>query len=124
LAGREQVIAGQALFESRNVQPQAMFQTFLRMARGTEPQSAIDAPRAESRSFPDAFWPHSYEPGLMCIEDEFASFRAPLEARGHRLQVVRGNDARMGAVVLAGIRRDGLRNGAADARCDSVALAK
>jgi gamma-glutamyltranspeptidase/glutathione hydrolase len=107
-----------------DVQPRAMLQTLLRIMRSTDPQSAIDAPRAESRSFPDAFWPHSYEPGLLRIESDFEFMRVALEQRGHRVQVVPGRDPRLGAVALAGVNGRGIRMGAADARRDTIALAR
>jgi gamma-glutamyltranspeptidase/glutathione hydrolase len=107
-----------------DVQPQAMLQTILRMMRGDDPQTAIDAPRAESRSFPDSFWPHGFVPGLLRIENALASARGALEARGHRVEVVPDRDARLGAVVLAGTTPGGGRFAAADSRRDAVALAR
>ena len=107
-----------------DVQPQAIFQTLLRLMRGADPQSAIDAPRAESRSFPDSFWPHAFEPGLLRLEEELASFAPPLETRGHHVEIVPSRDARLGAVVLAGADPRGIRFAAADSRRDAVAMAR
>jgi gamma-glutamyltranspeptidase/glutathione hydrolase len=107
-----------------DVQPQAMLLTVLRMMRGDDPQSAIDAPRVESRSFPDSFWPHGFVPGRLRIESAFASARGRLEARGHRIEVVPDRDARLGAVVLAGTAPGGSRFAAADSRRDAAALAR
>jgi gamma-glutamyltranspeptidase/glutathione hydrolase len=107
-----------------DVQPQAMLLTVLRMMRGDDPQSAIDAPRVESRSFPDSFWPHGFVPGRLRIESAFASARGRLEARGHRVEVVPDRDARLGAVVLAGTAPGGSRFAAADSRRDAAALAR
>jgi gamma-glutamyltranspeptidase/glutathione hydrolase len=107
-----------------DVQPQAMLQTLLRMVRGADAQAAIDAPRFESRSFPDAFWPHSYKPGLLRIESEFERMKPHLEGRGHRTQLVPSRDARLGAVVLSGVSAEGVRMAAADGRRDAIALAR
>jgi len=107
-----------------DVQPQAMLQTILRMMRGDDPQSAIDAPRVESRSFPDSFWPHGFVPGLLRLESGLEPARSRLEGRGHQVEVVPDRDARLGAVVVAGTEPDGRRFAAADARRDAVALAR
>ena len=101
-----------------------MFQTLLRMMRGADAQKAIDAPRAESRSFPDSFWPHAFEPGRLRLEASLAPLEARLTARGHRVEIVPDHDARLGAVVLAGSNPQAIRFAAADSRRDSTAIAR
>ena len=49
------------------MQAQAMLQTLLnRIAFGMDPQSAVEAPRFATYSFPDSFEPHSILPGSSC----------------------------------------------------------
>ena len=107
-----------------DVQPQAMLQTLIRILCGTRPQAAVDAARAESRSFPDAFWPHTYQPNLMRLESGLAHAQIELEQRGHLVQVVPDRDPRLGAVVFAGIDARGIRMAAADVRRDAIAAAR
>src|SRR5438445_620028 len=49
-----------------DVQCQAMLQSFLNMAVfAMDPQEAIEAPRFFSASFPNSFYPHKAEPGVL-----------------------------------------------------------
>ncbi len=68
-------------------QTQAMLQVFLNVAEfGMNPQRAIEEPRVISESFPDSFWPHGYQPGLLNVEGRIApEVRAELARRGHRI---------------------------------------
>ena len=68
-------------------QTQAMLQVFLNVAEfGMNPQRAIEEPRVISESFPDYFWPHGYQPGLLNVEGRIApEVRAELARRGHRI---------------------------------------
>lgn len=54
---------------------------------GMNVQEAIEAARICSWSFPNSFWPHAYEPGLLAVEARVpAAVREQLRARGHRVQ--------------------------------------
>jgi gamma-glutamyltranspeptidase/glutathione hydrolase len=81
-------------------QPQALTQVFLnRFVFDMDIQEAIDAPRFRSRSFPDSFSPHEYEPGVVDLEKSLhESVGADLEAMGYRTEVVDDWHHEMGAV--------------------------
>jgi gamma-glutamyltranspeptidase len=82
-------------------QPQALTQVFLnRFVFGMDIQEAIDAPRFRSRSFPDSFAPHEYEPGVVDLEKSLhQSVGADLEAMGYRTEVDRRLASRNGCRV-------------------------
>jgi gamma-glutamyltranspeptidase / glutathione hydrolase len=68
---------------------QAMVQVFLNQAVfGMDPQSACEAPRFASYSWPESQLPHAYRPGHLCVEEDVgaATCRA-LAAMGHRVEV-------------------------------------
>jgi gamma-glutamyltranspeptidase / glutathione hydrolase len=67
---------------------QAMVQVFLNQAVfGMDPQSACEAPRFASYSWPEASLPHSYRPGHLCIEEDVGSATCEaLAALGHRVE--------------------------------------
>jgi gamma-glutamyltranspeptidase/glutathione hydrolase len=67
---------------------QAMVQAFLNQAVfGMDPQSACEAPRFASYSWPESALPHSYRPGVLRIErDVGEATGAALEALGHRVE--------------------------------------
>lgn len=71
-----------------DVQIQAMLQVLLNVMHfGMDPQSAIEAPRVASYSFPSSFAPFEYFPGRLAVEGRIdASVRADLAARGHTIQ--------------------------------------
>ncbi|WP_066514268.1 gamma-glutamyltransferase family protein [Curtobacterium ammoniigenes] len=51
---------------------------------GYSPQEAIDAPALHTTSFPGSFWPRTWEPGGLVVEDRLGdAVIAALEARGH-----------------------------------------
>ena len=55
-----------------DAQPQSMTQVFLNMAvYGMNVQAAVEAPRFQSKSFPNSFYPHSYRPGVLQLEAAF-----------------------------------------------------
>ena len=70
-----------------DVQQQAMLQVFLNIALwGMDPQSAVEAPRFASYSFPDSFQPHDYFPGRLQVEARIPeAVREGLKRRGHDL---------------------------------------
>jgi gamma-glutamyltranspeptidase/glutathione hydrolase len=67
---------------------QAMLQVFLNQAVfGMDPQSACEAPRFASYSWPESALPHSYRPGLLCVEQDVgAETGEALAALGHRVE--------------------------------------
>jgi len=67
---------------------QAMAQVFLNQAVfGMDPQSACEAPRFASYSWPESALPHSYRPGHLCIEEDVgAATCEALAALGHRVE--------------------------------------
>lgn len=71
-----------------DVQPQAMTQVLLNLTVfGMDPQSALEAPRFGSFSFPGSFEPHEYLPGRLKLEPGVgADTGAALTERGHDLQ--------------------------------------
>ena len=83
---------------------------------GWSPQQAIDAPAFHTTSFPGSFWPRTWTPGGLVVEDRLGDeVIAELVARGHR--VVRAGDRSLGRLSMVG--RDpatGVLTAAADAR--------
>jgi gamma-glutamyltranspeptidase/glutathione hydrolase len=67
---------------------QAMVQVFLnQVVFGMDPQSACEAPRFASYSWPESQLPHSYRPGHLCIEQDVGSATCEaLELLGHRVE--------------------------------------
>jgi gamma-glutamyltranspeptidase / glutathione hydrolase len=67
---------------------QAMVQVFLnQVVFGMDPQSACEAPRFASYSWPESALPHSYRPGHLCIEEDVgATTGETLAAMGHRIE--------------------------------------
>jgi gamma-glutamyltranspeptidase/glutathione hydrolase len=66
---------------------QAMVQAFLNMAAfGMDPQSAVEAPRFASYSWPESVLPHSYRPGQLNLEADLGEATgAALAGLGHRI---------------------------------------
>jgi gamma-glutamyltranspeptidase/glutathione hydrolase len=71
-----------------DVQIQAMLQVLLNVMHfGMDPQSAIEAPRVASYSFPSSFAPFEYFPGRLAVEGRIdPAVRDELAARGHKVQ--------------------------------------
>ncbi|MCU1439491.1 MAG: transferase [Rhodoglobus sp.] len=68
---------------------------------GYSPQQAIDAPALHTTSFPDSFWPRSWEPGGAVVEDRLGdAVITALEGRGHR--VTRAGDWSLGRISAVG----------------------
>ena len=71
-----------------DVQIQAMLQVMLNVLHfGMDVQTAIEAPRVASYSFPSSFTPFEYFPGRLAIEGRIPEdTRKNLAARGHQIQ--------------------------------------
>ena len=70
---------------------------------GYTPQQAIDAPALHTTSFPGSFWPRTWTPGGVVVEDRLGDdVIADLESRGHR--VTRAGDWSLGR--LSSVTRD------------------
>jgi gamma-glutamyltranspeptidase / glutathione hydrolase len=50
-----------------------------------DPQSAVEAPRFASYSWPESTLPHTYRPGVLCVERDIES--AGLAALGHNVEM-------------------------------------
>ena len=71
-----------------DAQVQGMLQVFLNTVEfGMDPQSAIEAPRVISHSFPNSFWPHITRDGVVTVETRIAAeVRSALQTKGHILE--------------------------------------
>lgn len=71
-----------------DAQVQGMLQVFLNVVEfGMNPQTAIEAPRVISNSFPNSFWPHISRDGEVTVETRIAqNVRSNLQERGHILE--------------------------------------
>jgi len=83
---------------------------------GYSPQQAIDAPALHTTSFPGSFWPRTWEPAGLVVEDRLGDeVIAALEARGH--VVTRAGDWSLGRLTC--VTRDpatGVLGAAANSR--------
>jgi gamma-glutamyltranspeptidase/glutathione hydrolase len=71
---------------------------------GMSPQAAIEAPTFHTTSFPNSFWPRTWEPAGLVIEDRVGpEVIAALKARGHAVTVTGGWE--LGR--LSSVTRDG-----------------
>lgn len=108
-----------------DVQAQAMLQTFLnRIAFGMDPQSAVEAPRFATYSFPDSFEPHNILPGRLVLEARLPQALADqLASVGHDVQWWPDWTWKAGAVcMIDSAPNDGLHHAAADPRRSTYAL--
>ena len=65
---------------------------------GMDPQQAVEAPRFATQNFPNSFYPHVYNPGLLTLEEAIPLATAQaLHAMGHDVQ--RAVNCGMGATV-------------------------
>jgi gamma-glutamyltranspeptidase/glutathione hydrolase len=85
---------------------QAMIQGFLnQVVFDMDPQSAVEAPRFASYSWPESTLPHKYRPGALCVEEDVgAGVVESLRALGHRVEVWPSRKYLAGSVVT--IRHD------------------
>jgi gamma-glutamyltranspeptidase/glutathione hydrolase len=110
-----------------DAQCQATLQYFLNMTVfGMTPQQAIEAPRFLTWSFPNSFWPHSYEPGRMDAEGRIPKqVVSDLEGRGHKVSTLDEYSRGMGDVCgIATDRSTGAVAAGADMRADAYAMAR
>ena len=72
----------------RSVQTQAMLQVLLNVfVHGHDVQSAIEAPRFASYSYPSSFAPYDYYPGRLNLEGRFSEeVASDLAGRGHKIE--------------------------------------
>lgn len=108
-----------------DVQTQAMLQVFLNIfAFGMDPQSAVEAPRFASYSFPSSFEPHEYQPGLLRVEAPLLpGCRDALTRLGHKVVEWPERTWLAGAVCAILTDRDsGILSGCADPRRPTYAV--
>lgn len=110
-----------------DAQCQSTLQFFLNVTVfGMTLQQAVEAPRFQSRSWPDSFWPHAYEPGRLDLEARIGDATAgELARRGHRIERI--DDFARATGDVCAITRDsgqGSVAAAADLRADAYAMAR
>jgi gamma-glutamyltranspeptidase/glutathione hydrolase len=104
---------------------QAMVQAFLNQAVfGMDPQSAVEAPRFASYSWPESALPHTYRPGVLCVEPDIGSAVGDaLTSLGHQVEWWPERKYAAGSVVT--IRSDlvsGVKWAGADPRRTAYAV--
>ncbi len=104
---------------------QAMLQVFLnQVVFGMDPQSACEAPRFASYSWPKSALPHNYRPGVLCVEQDFGpEIGAELTGLGHQVDWWPARKYLAGSVAT--IRSDlqtGLKWAGADPRRTAYAI--
>ena len=108
-----------------DAQCQAALQYFLNVTVfGMTPQQAIEAPRFLTWSFPNSFWPHSYEPGRLDLEARIPEeVRASLAARGHSVRETDEYSRAMGDVCAIAVdNAAGTLQAGADVRAAAHAM--
>ncbi|MCX7137737.1 MAG: gamma-glutamyltransferase [Proteobacteria bacterium] len=108
-----------------DIQPQAMLQVFLNVnVFGMDVQSAIEAPRFASYSYPSSSAPHAYHPGRLNLESRIPkSTGDELEKLGHGVKWWPDVEWRAGAVCTIRVNPDtGILEGGADPRRPAYAL--
>ena len=108
-----------------DVQTQAMLQVLLNIfIFGMDPQSAVEAPRFASASFPSSFEPHAFHPGKLSVERSIGSETGDaLIELGHRIEWWEDRTWLAGSVctILADTQK-GVLHGAADPRRTGYAV--
>jgi gamma-glutamyltranspeptidase/glutathione hydrolase len=110
-----------------DVQIQAMAQVAINVLKfGMDIQSAIDAPRFATYSFPSSFAPNDYFPGLLMLEKSIGTQTgANLAARGHRIEWWADGTWKAGGVCAIVADTDsGTLHAGADTRRAALALGK
>jgi gamma-glutamyltranspeptidase/glutathione hydrolase len=101
---------------------QAMLQVFLNQAVfGMDPQSAVEAPRFASYSWPESTLPHTYRPGVLCVEPGIETNK--LRTLGHVIETWPERKYLAGSVVT--IQADlatGIKWAGADPRRTAYAI--
>jgi gamma-glutamyltranspeptidase/glutathione hydrolase len=108
-----------------DVQPQAMLQVFLNVnVFGMDAQSAIEAPRFASYSYPGSFEPHEYFPGRLYLEGRIrAATGDVLKRLGHKVNWWNEWTWLAGAPCTIVVdHKTGVRHGGADPRRPAYAL--
>jgi len=108
-----------------DIQPQAMLQVFLNIVVwGMEAQTAVEAPRFATYSFPASSEPHAYHPGRLSLESRIdASTVDALAKIGHKVAPWGELEWRAGAVCAIRVNEEtGLLEGGADPRRPCYAL--
>lgn len=108
-----------------DVQPQAMLQVFLNInVFGMDPQTAIEAPRVATYSFPGSFEPHQYFPGRLCLESRIPKATGEALAKlGHQVHWWDDWTGMAGAPCAIVVdHKSGVRHGGADPRRPAYAL--
>jgi gamma-glutamyltranspeptidase/glutathione hydrolase len=108
-----------------DVQTQAMLQCLVNvLVYGMDPQTAVEAPRFASYSFPSSFAPNDYRPAVMCIEDRVTGeVGERLAGMGHKVEWWPSLAWQAGSVCM--IKHDtgsGVKAGAADPRRTAYAV--
>ncbi len=104
---------------------QAMVQLFLNQALfGMDPQSACEAPRFASYSWPELQLPHAYRPGHLCVEEDVGAATCDaLEALGHRVERWPERKYLAGSVcTIQSDLRTGVKSAGADPRRTAYAI--
>ena len=104
---------------------QAMLQTFLNVAVfDMDPQSAVEAPRAASASWPQSALPHAYYPGRLNVEaDVGEDVISALAALGHGMEVWPARKYLAGSVcMILSDLRSGVKWAGADPRRTAYAV--
>ena len=104
---------------------QAMVQAFLNQAVfGMDPQSACEAPRFASYSWPESTLPHSYRPGHLCVDEDVGSATTEaLSALGHNVETWPSRKYLAGSVcTIQSNPRTGLKWAGADPRRTAYAI--
>jgi len=108
-----------------DIQPQAMLQVFLNVhAFGMDVQSAIEAPRFASYSYPSSSEPHAYHAGRLNIEGRIPRATGEaLQKLGHDVKRWPELEWRAGAVCAIRVNpQTGILEGGADPRRPAYAL--